>query len=156
MAATALSAIKELLDADTYLASVRATGQVETYFQVAPDGCNLTTGSVIILDHRGEEWDRLTESRQKRLTFGIVAFSNSFQTLDQKIVPAIINVIDDMEQYLTVDNHLEYNLEILGIREGLEEMKDASQNRIFSADIECLLEYQTVRKSSANDIPEVS
>jgi len=156
MAVSALSAIKELLDSDTYLASLRATGQTETYFQIVPDGCNLTTGSTIILDHRGEEWDRLTESRQKRLTFGIVAFSNSFQTLDQKIVPAIINIVDDMEQYLQVDNHLEYNLEILSVREGLEDYKDSQQNRVFSADIECVLEYQTVRKSSANDIPEVS
>lgn len=156
MAVSALAAIKELLDTDTYLASVRATGQAETYFQAAPDGCDLTTGAIIILDHRGEEWDRLTESRQKRLTFGIVVFSNNFQTLDQKIVPAIINVIDDMEQYLTVDNHMEYNLEILNIRQGLEEYRDKNQNRVFSADLECVLEYQTVRKSSANDIPEVN
>lgn len=154
MAVSALAAVKELLDSDSFLSSIRATAEAETYFQKAPDGTDLTTGAVIVLDHRGEEWDRLTESRQKRLTFGIVAFANSFQLLDQRIVPAIINIVDDMELYLTIDNCLAYNLEIAAVREGLEDYRDKNTNNVFSADVECVLEYVIARKGSANDIPE--
>lgn len=154
MAATALAAIKEKLDADTYLASILATDLTGAYFQKAPDNTDISTGITLVLDHRGEPWDRLTESRQKVLGFGVLAFSYDFELLDQKVVPALEDILDDAEAWLTIDGHEAYNLEILSVRLGLEEYCDKHGNDVYVADLDCKLEYQRVRKNSTDAFPD--
>ena len=153
MPASALAAIKERLDYDTYLASIRATAQDGVFYQKAPDDTDVTTGITIVFDHRGEPWDRTTETRMKSLTFGILIFGNSFAQLDGTVVPTIEDIIDDAEDWLNIAGHDSYNLEILSVRLGLEDHCDKFGNEIYMADIECQLDYQRVRKNSAKAFP---
>lgn len=154
MATTALAAIKEKLDADTYLSSILATGLTGVYFQKAPDNTDVSTGITLVLDHRGEQCNRLTESRQKSLSFGMLAFSYDFELLDIRVVPALVDILDDAEVWLNIDGHEAYNLEILSVRLGLEEYCDKYGNDVYAADLDCRLDYQCVRKSSTDAFPD--
>lgn len=152
MATTALAAIKERLESSTLLTSLRIPGQ-DVFLQKAPSN-DVTLGVSLVLDHRGEIWDRITESRQKKLSFGILAFFSSLATLDSQVVPEIEDLIDDAEAWITIDGHDSYNLEILSVRLGLEEHCDKQGNDIYVADIDCQLEYQRVRKNSTDAFPD--
>lgn len=154
MATSALAALKEKLDADTYLSSILATGLTGVYFQKAPDNTDVSTGVTIVLDHRGESWDRLTESRQKSLSFGVLVFYYDFELLAERVVPVLEDILDDAEAWLNIDGHEAYNLEILSVRLGLEEYCDKYGNDIYVVDLDCKLDYQRVRKTSADAFPD--
>ena len=145
MVSTALSAIKELFDGDEGIAALIPQ---HAFYVKAPDTTDLTNGAIAVVEHRGEVWDRTTETIFKELTIGLLVFANSFATLDETIWPALEDTFQDAESWLVIGGHTVYNLEITNVKMALEEYQDAGSNDVYSLDIELRLQYQRLRAGS--------
>lgn len=150
MIRTALVALKEVLDAHSEIAALLTTSMQSIYFGRAPRNVSVSDGAVIVIEHRGEELDRTTETRMRTLTAAVLAFHKDFDVLDQQLVPAIIDALDDQEQTLAIDDAAAYNLEITNITMGPEEYEDEQGNVAYGATLELRLEYQQSRRVSDN------
>lgn len=150
MPRTALVALKEVLDSHSEVTALLTTAMQSIYFGRAPRNVSISSGAVIIIEHRGEEWDRTTETRMRTLTAAVLAFHKDFDVLDQQLVPAIIDALDDQELALSIDDAQAYNLEVTNITMGPEEYEDEQGNLAFGATIDIRLEYQQSRRVSNN------
>ena len=153
MAKTAMAALKELVDSEEFLASIRFTtpsgaAASGAYFQKPPDDVDLSTGDVFIFDFKSESWDYTTESILKNLTCSVIAYCNSFERADQIVQPALEDVLMDAESRITILGHESYNLTILQVMKGLLDVEDKVGNPVYFVELELQLEYQRKRRGS--------
>lgn len=155
MAMTAMAAIKELIDSETFLRQVQVDDPqlaYGVYYQSPPPNIDISTGDIFVLDHKGEEWSYTTESVFFELSCSILIYSRSFERIDQVIGPVLVDLLEDEEGRLSIARCEAYNLEILRFPKGAVEEPDSKGHEIYFGEIDMRLQYQRPRKRSQNDV----
>ena len=94
MANTPLSAVKEIHQNDETISQYISQG---VWYAVAPDQIDITSGGLLVLEHRGTVREKTTESVMERTKINLLYFCNDMRLLDEIIVPWAVAAFDDAE-----------------------------------------------------------
>lgn len=138
MATTALSAIKEVHESDETIKQFVSQG---VFYSIAADNLDLSAGGVLVIQLKAYTRDKTTESVQETTRCDLLYFHNSFETLDQFVVPWAMVAFDDQEEagaMLSIDGATTISTDIAEdepITGGVESSRDKQGNNVFSMTI---------------------
>lgn len=153
MALTVLAALKILHETDDTIGKYITQG---VYMSAAPDSLDISQGGVLILDHNGEDREKIdTNTVQETTQINLIYSYASLEILDQYVVPWAKELFDDSEDdtggVLSIDGAFVQSVDISGvIRMGLEAATDKLGNNIFSATIPLTVVVNKQRVRAAN------
>ena len=137
MAATVLAALKNAHSTDTLIGQYITQG---IYLASAPDNIDISTGGLVVINHKGTTREKSTESILETTRVELVYFYNELETLDQIVVPWAIAAFEDDEandrQVLSIDGQFLISADVAEdepIVMGVESMRDKNGQTVFSA-----------------------